>query len=62
MIELKDYGEIDLEEAPVIALGCGHFFTAESLDGTLVPNFSLYDVRIISITLNSLESRLTQCL
>ena len=35
MIELKEYGEINLEENPVIALGCGHFFTAESLDGTL---------------------------
>lgn len=34
MIELKEYGEIDLDETPVIALPCGHFFTAETLDGT----------------------------
>lgn len=34
MLELKDYGEIDPDETPVIALACGHFFTAETLDGT----------------------------
>jgi hypothetical protein len=33
MIEFKDYGEIDLEETPVVSLDCGHFFTAETLDG-----------------------------
>lgn len=34
MIEFKEYGEIDLEETPVIALACRHFFTAQTLDGT----------------------------
>jgi hypothetical protein len=34
MIELKDYDEIDLDETPVVALACGHFFTAQTLDGT----------------------------
>ena len=34
MIEFKEYGEIDLDETSVIALACGHFFTAETLDGT----------------------------
>jgi len=34
MIEFKEYGEIDLDETPVIALACEHFFTAETLDGT----------------------------
>ena len=34
MIGFKEYGEIDLDETPVIALACGHFFTAETLDGT----------------------------
>ncbi|KAK7987144.1 hypothetical protein PG988_002132 [Apiospora saccharicola] len=31
--EFRTYGEIDLDETPVVALSCGHFFTAESLDG-----------------------------
>lgn len=30
---MKTYGEIDLDETPIIVLGCGHFFTAETLDG-----------------------------
>jgi hypothetical protein len=34
MIEFKVYEEIDLDETPVIALACGHFFTAQTLDGT----------------------------
>lgn len=33
LLEMKTYGEIDLDETPVIVLGCGHFFTAETLDG-----------------------------
>jgi BMFP domain-containing protein YqiC len=32
---MKSYGEIDVDETPVVVLGCGHFFTAESLDGIL---------------------------
>lgn len=34
MLEFKDYREVDLNESPVVALACGHFFTAETLDGT----------------------------
>ena len=34
MIEFKEYAEINLEETPVVALSCGHFFTSETLDGT----------------------------
>lgn len=30
---MKTYGEIDLDETPVVVLGCCHFFTAETLDG-----------------------------
>jgi hypothetical protein len=37
MLEFKTYAEIDLDETPVIALACGHFFTAETLDGTYKP-------------------------
>lgn len=33
MLEFKTYGEIDLDETPIVVLGCGHFFTAETLDG-----------------------------
>lgn len=30
---MKLYGEIDLNETPIVVLSCGHFFTAETLDG-----------------------------
>lgn len=33
LFEMKAYREIDLDETPIIVLGCGHFFTAETLDG-----------------------------
>ena len=33
LLEMKTYKEIDLDETPIIALACGHFFTAETLDG-----------------------------
>ena len=32
-MEFKTYVEIDLEESPIVVLGCGHFFTGETLDG-----------------------------
>jgi hypothetical protein len=32
-MEFKTYGEIDLDETPIAVLGCGHFFTGETLDG-----------------------------
>jgi hypothetical protein len=34
-LEMKSYGEIDVDETPIVVLGCGHFFTAESLDGIM---------------------------
>jgi hypothetical protein len=36
MLEFKEYAEINLDETPVVALACGHFFTAETLDGTYI--------------------------
>jgi hypothetical protein len=33
MLEMKEYSEIDLDESPIVVLSCGHFFTAETLDG-----------------------------
>lgn len=35
MLEFKSFDEIDLNSTPIVLLGCGHFFTAESLDGHL---------------------------
>jgi hypothetical protein len=32
-MEFKTYREIDLNETPIAVLGCGHFFTGETLDG-----------------------------
>ena len=32
LLEMKTYGAIDLDETPILVLGCGHFFTAETLD------------------------------
>lgn len=32
-LEWKNYSEINLDETPIIVLGCGHFFTSESVDG-----------------------------
>lgn len=40
-MEFKTYGEIDLDETPIAVLGCGHFFTGETLDG-LVGMGSVY--------------------
>ncbi|ESU05299.1 hypothetical protein FGSG_11696 [Fusarium graminearum PH-1] len=33
LLEFRKYSEIDLDEAPIVVLGCGHFFTGETLDG-----------------------------
>lgn len=35
LLEMKTYGEIDLNETPIVFLGYGHFFTAETLDGLM---------------------------
>ncbi|KAJ5817143.1 hypothetical protein N7447_009376 [Penicillium robsamsonii] len=32
-LEWKSYSEINIDETPIIVLGCGHFFTSESVDG-----------------------------
>ncbi|KAM0493919.1 hypothetical protein ACHAP8_008943 [Fusarium lateritium] len=33
LLEFRTYSEIDLDETPIVVLGCGHFFTSETLDG-----------------------------
>ena len=35
LLELKVFREVDLDESPLVVLGCGHFFTAETLDGMM---------------------------
>ncbi|KAF2175098.1 NFX1-type zinc finger-containing protein 1 [Zopfia rhizophila CBS 207.26] len=32
---MKTYAEIDVNETPIIVLGCGHFFTTETLNGLI---------------------------
>lgn len=32
---MKSYNEIDLDESPIVVLGCGPFFTAETLHGMI---------------------------
>lgn len=40
---MKSYGEIDINETLIVVLGCGHFFTAESLNG-LIGMSEVYEV------------------
>ncbi|KAJ2975951.1 hypothetical protein NQ176_g5227 [Zarea fungicola] len=35
LLEMKMYAEIDIDQSPIVVLGCGHFFTAETLDGMM---------------------------
>ena len=35
LLEIKTYGEINPDEAPIVVLGYGHLFTAETLDGLM---------------------------
>lgn len=66
---MKTYSEIDLDETPIIVLGCAHFFTAETLDG-LVGMTEVYDqdenaeftaVRDVSATLAVSVPRCPDC-
>ena len=41
--EFKKYRDVDLDQSPIIVLGCGHFFTAKSLD-SLVGMSNVYDI------------------
>ncbi|KAG5772514.1 hypothetical protein H9Q72_001332 [Fusarium xylarioides] len=33
LLEFRSYSKINLYETPIVVLGCGHFFTSETLDG-----------------------------
>ncbi|TVY90442.1 NFX1-type zinc finger-containing protein [Lachnellula willkommii] len=41
--ESKKYSDVDLDQSPIIVLGCGHFFTAKSLD-SLVGMPDVYEI------------------
>lgn len=38
VLEFKTFAEIDPSESPIVLLGCGHFFTGETLDGMVGMN------------------------
>ncbi|TQV90510.1 hypothetical protein IF1G_10833 [Cordyceps javanica] len=38
LLEMKTYAEIDVDLTPIVVLACGHFFTAETLDGLVGMN------------------------
>lgn len=38
MMEMKPYGQIDVNDTPIVVLGCGHFYTIETLDGCMSLN------------------------
>jgi len=66
LLEMKTYAEIDVNETPIVVLGCGHFFTAESFDG-LVGMQEVYDTdksgrftRLADIS-SALSSKIPQC-
>jgi AAA domain len=42
LLEMKTFADIDVNETPIVVLGCGHFFTAETLDGVI----GLHDVYV----------------
>ncbi|KAI1914221.1 hypothetical protein LOZ65_005667, partial [Ophidiomyces ophidiicola] len=63
---MKTYAEIDVNETPIVVLACGHFFTAESLDGLV----GMQDVYItnksdqfigLADTSGTLASNIPQC-
>lgn len=35
LLEMRVYAEIDVDLTPIVVLGCGHSFTAETLDGSV---------------------------
>lgn len=66
LLEMKTYAEVDVAETPIVVLGCGHFFTAETLDGLI----GLHDVYVtdkcgrfagLADVSGDLASRIPQC-
>ena len=56
-IENKTFGELDLDQNPVIVLTCGHFFTVDSVDGVMgIDLFYMRDERGEFIGLRDLKS------
>ena len=61
MLEMKSYGEINVDETPIVVLGCGHFFTAETLDG-MVGIAEVYEIDKLGniVGLKDISSALAQ--
>jgi hypothetical protein len=59
MIEFKTYGEINLNDTPVVFLNCGHFFTAENLDG-IVSIQEVYEIDRKTGEISGLKDMSTQ--
>ncbi|KAH6893145.1 hypothetical protein B0T10DRAFT_436979, partial [Thelonectria olida] len=69
LLEFKTYSETDLDESPIVVLGCGHFFTCETLDGLVgldevytrgkTGNFD--DLRNVSVSLASAVPSCPDC-
>ncbi|KAJ5058920.1 NFX1-type zinc finger-containing protein 1 [Bipolaris maydis] len=66
MMMMSSYADIDLNESPIVVLGCGHFFTTETLDGHISLK-DLYEVdkktvRFIGLIENSeFSAAIPQC-
>ena len=66
LLEMRNYSEINIDETPIVVLGCGHFFTAESLDGLVgmsevyTANTSGDFVGLADIS-SSLATKIPQC-
>ncbi|KAF1993893.1 NFX1-type zinc finger-containing protein 1 [Amniculicola lignicola CBS 123094] len=66
LLEMKTYAEIDVNETPIVVLGCEHFFTAETLDGLI----GMHDVYVsnkfgqftgLADIYSALASKIPQC-
>jgi hypothetical protein len=60
----QEYYEIDINETPVLVLGCGHFFTVETLDGLvdLQKAYKLDNNRFYCVELTGEFLQLPRCL
>ncbi|OAQ60006.1 NFX1-type zinc finger-containing protein 1 [Pochonia chlamydosporia 170] len=63
---MKTYAEINVDETPIVVLGCGHFFTSETLDGLIgmntayIPNQDGRFTELADIS-GTLATKIPQC-
>ncbi len=62
ILKIKTYGEIDLDKTPIVILGCGHFFTAETLNGHMgmTEVYSMQETGVEDSTLQDVSAVLPQ--